>query len=129
MSISKYNRSIKLMIWAGRILVSIATILFMWALTDSVLLRGNTSTVEVAAYILLSFIVLAGFFLSWWKDRIVGALLIFISLGFIVMVDYISYSFNAWLIIGLPYLVSGILFIAVWILSDTPLKSGSHSLK
>ncbi len=88
-------------------------------------LSATKCEVGVGTYIVLPFIVLAGLFLSWWKDRIVGVLLIFISLGIMAMVDYISYSFNNWLVIGLPYLFSGTLFIAAWILTRTPSK-GVH---
>jgi hypothetical protein len=124
-------RSVKALVWSGRILASAATVLFMWALTFFSF-GGNTSSIEVgfAGYFIVLLMMLASPLLSWRKDRIAAGLLVFNSLVILIMLDYAaSFSFNMWLIIGLPFLVAGILLVAAWALTAGVSGGTSYPLK
>ena len=124
-------RSVKALVWSGRILAYTATFLFVWALTFFSF-GGSTSSIEVgfAGCFLVLLVMLAGPLLSWRKDRIAAGLLVFNSLVILIILDYAaSFSFNMWLIIGLPFLVSGILLVAAWALTAGVSGGTSYPLK
>ena len=62
---------------------------------------------------------LAGCILSWWRERPGGILLIAVSaaLGAHIAVFAGRYHMLVWSMLGLPYLVAGILFLNSWRLS------------
>ena len=104
--------------WAGRIIASAAIILFgAWGTYFSFF--GNTSevTFPLAIYIALLLVALACLILSWWRDIFGSIILILFSTFLMWLVNYISYNFNLWLLLGLPLLVAGIFLLIAWLLS------------
>jgi hypothetical protein len=78
-------------------------------------------TVETVIVGVITVIALAGCIVSWGKLRAAGVLLIvsaFLSATNIPPLQpLIPYNVRVWLIVGLPYLVAGTLFLNSWRLS------------
>ena len=64
-------------------------------------------------------IALAGSIVSWWRERLAGILLVLVSIGLGIHIGVCAgrNHFLAWLMVGLPYLVAGGLFLNSWRLS------------
>ncbi len=118
------NRIAKGIRISGRIIASLETAFFIVWLTAFTFFGANVSQMPFGPfkYVLSLFIVLLGFFLAWRRDLPAGVFLLMISAGTGAFVYHISYSFNAWLILGLPFVIAGVLFISSWLLS---IKQGS----
>jgi len=110
----------KLMRWAARIIGTIAAVFFVGMLIGSAVSEGvGPITIESGTLVLLGAVALAGCITSWWRDRIAGILLVITSIGLGIHIGVCA-SFNhllAWSIIGLPYLIAGILLLNSWRLS------------
>ena len=83
------------------------------------LLIGETAkTAEVVIMGVISGIALAGCILSWWRLRPAGILLIVAAVlqgtGIPPLPALIPQDARVWAIVGLPYLVAGVLFIRSW---------------
>ena len=70
--------------------------------------------------IIIGAFALAGCILSWWRERPGGILLIAVSaaLGAHIAVFAGRNHMLAWSMLGLPYLVAGVLFLNSWRLSQ-----------
>jgi hypothetical protein len=65
---------------------------------------------------IITAVALAGCIISWWRERLAGALLVLAAIGLAVQIG-ISAGGNhvlAWTMMGLPYLVAGVLFFGSW---------------
>lgn len=101
--------------WAGRGIGTIASVFFVFMLVGSAINEGVGSiSIAGGTLALLGAVALAGGILSWWKDIPAGALLILTSIGLGIHIGYFAghSHFFAWTIIGLPFLVAGILIIS-----------------
>jgi len=78
-------------------------------------------TAEVVIIGVISGIALAGCILSWWRLHPAGILLIVAAVlqgtGIPPLPALIPQDARVWAIVGLPYLVAGVLFINAWRLS------------
>jgi hypothetical protein len=76
--------------------------------------------------IVLTAVALAGTILSWWWEWLAGILLVLASagLGAHIAVYAGRNHFLAWLMMGLPYLAAGGLFLASWRLMRVETKGG-----
>ncbi len=56
---------------------------------------------------------LAGCIASWWRERLAGVLLVLVSAGLGIHIGVYAgrNHFLVWLMLGLPYLVAGVLFL------------------
>jgi hypothetical protein len=95
---------------AARILGFLAIVYLLLSLFSMLLSGSNTFyTILTAA------LALAGYILSWWHKFIGGLLLILLSiaLSIRILMDEQNNLWRAtdWLILGLPFLVTGALFI------------------
>jgi len=88
-------------------------------------LAGGSEVIEIAGILLLilTAIALAGPIVSWWRERLAGILLILAAIGFGIHIG--AYAgrnhFLAWSVVGLPYLIAGVLFLISWrLLRKTP---------
>ena len=77
--------------------------------------------IEVAGVLLVVFvaIALAGCILSWWRERPAGILLVSIAAAFGIHIGVFAErnELLAWAMVGLPYLVAGVLLLNSWRLS------------
>jgi hypothetical protein len=122
----RHYRVTRRMTWAGRV-IGLGTVGFVLTF-----LIGDTSaeflakgwaavTVETIIVGVITAIALAGCIVSWGKQRAAGVLLIvsaFLSATNIPPLQpLIPHNVRVWLIVGLPYLVAGTLFLNSWRLS------------
>ena len=113
----------KVIRWAGRIIASVISLLFVTWGTYFVFFGSNTSGIRVAAsaYTVVLLIVLAGLIISWWKDAIAGLSLIIFSIGIGITFNYYPENSPFWFLLS-PYLAVGILAIW-WLISGKSLIS------
>jgi len=62
-------------------------------------------------------VALAGCILSWWRERAAGIMLVSAAAAMGIGIFAIGAPGRAWLIVGLPLLVAGVLFLNSWRLS------------
>ena len=117
---SSQYRLAKRMRWAARAIGLVAAVFFIGMLIGSAVSEGvGPMTIESTTLVLLGAVALAGCITSWWRDRTAGILLVLTAVGFGIHIGICAgrNHFLAWLIIGLPYLVAGILILSSWRLS------------
>lgn len=73
-------------------------------------------TVESGTLVLLGVVALAACIASWWRDIAGGILLVSTSIGLGIHIGHFAghNHFLAWAIVGLPYLVAGVLILSSW---------------
>ena len=109
-----HSNLIKLLRWAGRIIASIAAIWFVLMLIGSAITEGvGPMPIESGTLVLIGVVGLAGCIASWWRDMTAGILLVLTSIGLDVHIGCFAGHSHvlAWSIIGLPYLVAGVLLL------------------
>ena len=114
------NRLAKRTRWAARVIGTIAAVFFVGMLIASAISEGiGPITVEIGTLVLLGMLSLSGCIASWWRDMPAGILLILTAVGLGVHIGCFAGHNHvlAWSIIGLPYLVAGILILNSWRLS------------
>ena len=78
-------------------------------------LDEGLGAVETAGILLgvLGGLALAGSIASWWRERLAGILLVLVSVGLGIHIGVYAgrNHFLVWLMVGLPYLVAGVLFL------------------
>ncbi len=69
--------------------------------------------IEGILILVLGVIALAGCIVSWWRERLAGILLTVASVGLGIHIGVYAgrNHFLAWLMMGFPYLVAGVLFL------------------
>ena len=74
--------------------------------------------------VIIGAVALAGFILSWRRERIGGILLVSVAAALGVHIaNYAGRNHAlAWAMVGLPFLVSGVLFLNAWRISRKPLQ-------
>ena len=105
----------RLLRWAGRAISAIAAVFFVGMLIGSALSEGiEPVTVETGTLVLLGVVALAGSIASWWQDMTAGIPLFSTSIGLGAHIGCFAGHGHvlAWSIIGLPYLVAGILILS-----------------
>lgn len=111
------NRLAKRTRWAARVIGTIAAVFFVGTLIASAVSEGiGPITVEIGTLALLGMLSLSGCIASWWRDMPAGILLILTSAGLGVHIGCFAGHNHAlaWAMIGLPYLVAGILIPNSW---------------
>jgi len=118
---SKQYRLAKRMKLTGRVIGLLAAgfvLVFLIGGAIDEALSEEPEGIEMAGILLAALIViaLAGSILSWWRERLAGILLILASIGLGVHIGICAgrNHFLAWSMIGLPYLVAGVMFLYAW---------------
>ncbi len=125
---SKRYRLAKRMRWAGRIIGLVAAVFLVTMLIGSAIAEVLTEglepiTIEGALLGVLGAIVLAGCIVFWWRERLAGILLVATAVGFGIHIGVVAGRNHifVWSMLGLPYLVAGVLLLTSWRLSrETP---------
>jgi len=116
----------KRMRWAARVIGLIitifgATMLIGEAISEFLAQGFVTTSVEGGLLVVigLAALALAGCVMSWWRDIPASILLVATSAGLAVHIGIFAgrNHFLAWSMLGLPYLVAGVLLINAWRLS------------
>lgn len=68
---------------------------------------------------IITLVVLAGCILSWWWERLAGTLLVLAAIGLAIHIGICAGRNHvlAWTVLGLPYLIAGLLLLSSWKLS------------
>ena len=76
----------------------------------------------------LALVGLASCIVSWRYKRLAAILLFVTALGFGIQIGVYAGGnpFRAWSMVGMPYLIAGILFFLSWRLEGTQPKTGTH---
>ena len=110
--------------WAARIICLIITVcggtMLIGEAVSEFLSQGFVSTsIEGVTLVIIGVVALAGCILSWRRDLIAGILLVVTSagLGMHISLFAVRNHFVAWSMLGLPYLIAGLLLFSAWQLS------------
>lgn len=114
----------KRMRWAARIICLIvtvfgATMLIGEAVTEFLSQGFVTTSIEGGLLVMIGLVALAGCVMSWWRDLLGSILLVVTSAGLGVHIGIFAgrNHFIVWSMLGLPYLIAGVLLINAWRLS------------
>lgn len=125
MTVTESNRASVIIRWVARIIGLIILVLFLMVLigetVTSIQDEGFKFDAESLYIILPVLVAITAYILSWWYKTIGGSLLIAVSIIFGVLPSIsarqhqtewsISQALLGWLILGLPFLITGILFL------------------
>ena len=108
------HRLAKPMRWTARAIALVGAVYFMVMLIGSSVNDGIGSiTIEGATIAVLGLLALAGCLASWRRERLAGILLIATAIGLGIHIGICAgqHHLLAWSIMGLPYLVAGLLLL------------------
>ena len=147
MASTRQHQTVTVVRWTARVLALIFTLVFFF--WDTVYAVGSIMTdlhgaitTDIIIPIALGILVLAAYFLSWWRERLGGMLFILVSVTFGVIhlisglsglhIRSITNMLSGWLIdwaiLGLPMLIVGILFlITSWLSKRNVISPASKS--
>ena len=114
MSQSDCHRFAKPMRWTARAIASVGAMYFLVMLIGSAISEGvGPITIEGATMALLALLALAGCVASWCRERLAGMLLIGTAVGLGIHIGICAgrYHLLVWSVMGLPYLVAGLLLL------------------
>ena len=110
--------------WAARVICLIITtfggIMLVGEAVSEFLSQGSIATSLAGdLLVIIGIAALAGCILSWWRDIPAGILLVTTSAGLGVHIGIFAgrNHFMAWSMLGLPYLVAGVLLFYAWRMS------------
>ena len=109
------NNLVKLMRWSGRVIGLIAALFLVAMLIGAAVTEGvepiGTAGITLG---LLGVMALASCIISWWREGLAGILLVLTAAGLGAHIGVFAgrNHFLAWLMVGLPYLVAGLLLFA-----------------
>ena len=114
----------KRMRWAARVIGLIitvfgATMLIGEAISEFLAQGFVTTSIEGGLLVMIGLVALAGCVMSWWRDLPAGILLVITSAGLSIHIGIFAgrNHFMVWSMLGVPYLVAGVLLINAWQLS------------
>ncbi len=108
------HRLVKPMRWTARAIASVGATYFLVMLIGSAINDGiGPITIEGATMAVLGLLALAGCVASWWRERLAGILLIGTAVGLGIHIGICAgrYHLLVWSVMGLPYLVAGLLLL------------------
>jgi len=118
------QRLVKRMRWAGRTICLVITVFGGTMLVGEAVSEFRsqgfmTPSLAGSLLVLIGIVALAGFILSWRQDMLAGILLVITSAGLGIHIGIFAgrSHFLVWSMLGLPYLVSGVLLLSAWRLS------------
>ena len=124
MSAGNRNRVARGMRWAARIVCLIITVfggtMLIGEGVSEFLSHGFvTTSIEGTLLVMIGIVALVGCILSWRRDLIAGILLVVTSAGLGMHISLFAARnhFVAWSMLGLPYLIAGLLLFSAWQLS------------
>jgi hypothetical protein len=107
----------------GRIIGMIAAGFFLVFLVGEAVgesLSEGEGIIETAGILIaaLAAVALVACFISWWRARLAGILLVLVSIGLGVHIGFYAghNHFLAWLMVGFPYLIAGgLILTSLWL--------------
>ena len=120
MSQSGRHRLAKPMRWTARAIALAGAMFFLAMLIGAATTDGSEPiTTEGILLGVLGVIALAGCVVSWWRERLAGILLVATAVGLGIHIGVCAGHNHllAWSMLGLPYLVAGVLLLSSWRLS------------
>ncbi len=124
MSAKNVHRAARVMRWVARIIVTLITVfgaIMLIGESISELISGRSMTPSTEGVLLgiIGLVALAGCILSWLRDFPAGILLVVTSAALGAHIGFCAgrNHFLAWAMLGLPYLVAGVLILSAWRLS------------
>ena len=122
MSVRNVQRLTKRMRWTARVIVLILTIfgaiMLIGAAVSEPLSQGTTTSLAGNLLVVIGIVALAGCVLSWWRDLLACILLLVTSAGLGAHIGIFAgrNHLMVWAMLGLPYLVAGVLLLyARWL--------------
>jgi len=122
MSVRNIQRLAKRVRWTARVIVLILTIfgaiMLIGSAVSEPLSQGTTTSLAGNLLVVIGIAALAGCVLSWWRDLLAGILLLATSAGLGAHIGTFAgrNHLMVWAILGLPYLIAGVLLLyARWL--------------
>jgi len=123
MSVRNIQLLAKRVRWTARVIVLILTIfgatMLIGSAVSEVLSQGFiTTSLAGNLLVVIGIVALAGCVLSWWRDLLAGILLLATSAGLGAHIGTFAgrNHLMVWAILGLPYLIAGVLLLyARWL--------------
>ena len=122
--LERNQRLARRMTWTARIVGLVAAIFLAIIVIGSAageIINGETVPFDVAGITLgiIAIAALAGCIISWWWERLAGTLLVLVAIGLAVHIGILAGRNHvwAWMVMGLPYLIAGVLLLGSWRLS------------
>ena len=125
MSEGRCHRLAKPMRYAARAIALVGALCFLTVLIGAAITdRSGPVTMEGITLAVLGLMALAACVASWWRERLAATLLMATSVGLGIHIGVCAghSHFLAWSMVGLPYLVAGLLLLASWRLSTEPAR-------
>lgn len=122
--LERNQRLARRMTWTARIVGLVAAMFLAIIVIGSAageIIDGETVAFDVAGITLgiIAIAALAGCIISWWWERLAGTLLVLVAIGLAVHIGILAGRNHvwAWMVMGLPYLIAGVLLLGSWRLS------------
>ena len=133
MSSRDWHRLAKPMRWTARAIALVGAIYFSVILIGSAFSEGvGPITIEGATVVILGLLALAACVACWWRERLAVILLIGTAVGLGIHIGTFAgrYHLLMWSIMGLPYMVAGLLLLGSQRLSgkNPPQKPCEHHI-
>jgi len=106
------NRASRIIRRTARILASIACLFFAFIVIRDTITSpsGSYFALDTPYLILVLLAIVLGLLLAWWDDLPASTFMATLSAVIGTMAN-----FNWWLLLGIPFLVAGVLFITAWL--------------
>ena len=122
--LERNQRLARRMTWTARIVGLVAAMFLAIIVIGSAageIIDGETVAFDVAGITLgiIAIAALAGCLISWRWERLAGTLLVLVAIGLAVHIGILAGRNHvwAWMVMGLPYLIAGVLLLGSWRLS------------
>jgi hypothetical protein len=120
---SNENHTANILVRIGRIITFIAAGFLLVILISEGTVQGvATSDISGILLVILAVIALAGYAISLWRIKYAGILLVLVAIAFGIHTGYYisANQFFAWVMMGLPHLIAGGLFLLGWQMKKKP---------
>ena len=122
--LERKQRLARRMTWTARIVGLVAAIFLAIMVTGSA--AGEFINDEPVPFDaegvtlgIITLFALAGCIISWWRERLAGTLLVLAAIGLAIHIGICAGRNHvlAWTVMGLPFLIAGVLFFDSWRIS------------
>ena len=126
--LERNQRLARRMTWAAQIIGLISAIFLAIMVIGSAageIIDDEPASFDIQGVTLgiIALVVLAGCILSWWRECLAGTLLVLAAVGLAIHIGICAGHNHvlAWTVLGLPYLIAGLLLLSSWkLLKKTP---------
>lgn len=111
-TISKHDRTLKIVRWIARVIGSLAIAFFLFMCIGELMFNSEPWTLEGGIVGGFAIVLMTGVLIAWWKEGIGGIILITGAIAFAIFIYFTAGRNKIWasVLISSPFLISGVLF-------------------